>query len=317
MIWTEIKIKTTPEAEEAISNIFYDAGIEGVVIESPNDIMIMKNSKIKWDYIDENFLEMDPKISFIKGYLSETENSEDVIFKILNKIKTLPGCGLDPGECELTITEVNQEDWANSWKKYYKPSRVGNNFIIKPTWENYNHKKEDIVIEIDPGMAFGSGLHETTQLCIGNLEQYVKKDDIVIDIGCGSGILALAAGKLQCKKVIAVDLDSMAVKVARENIEKNGMEDIIEVREGDLMDVISEKADVIVANILAEVIVVLTKQIIPYLKEGGIFISSGIILNKIDDVVNSVIGSGFEVVEIENMGEWASVVARYGADTNA
>ncbi|MFZ7130725.1 MAG: 50S ribosomal protein L11 methyltransferase [Eubacteriales bacterium] len=317
MIWTEVQIKTTPEAEEAVSNIFYEVGVEGVVIESPNDILIMKNSKVKWDYIDEDFIEMDPQTCIVKGYLNETENSKEMIMNILDRIKELPACGLNPGECELTITEVNQEDWANSWKKYYKPLKVGNHFVIKPTWESYYKNIEDIVIEIDPGMAFGSGLHETTQLCIGNLEQYVKTGDTVIDIGCGSGILALAAGKLQCKKVVGVDLDSMAVKVARENIEKNNLQSIIEVREGDLLDVIHEKADVIIANIFAEVIINLTTQIKPYLKVGGIFISSGIIINKIDDVVQCVVDNGFEIIEVEQLGEWVSVVARLGESKNA
>jgi len=311
MKWIEVQIKTTPEAEEAVSNIFYEEGAEGVVIESPNDMLIMKNNNpLNWDYYDEALLEMDPLSSIIKGYLSETTNHSEKINDILMRIKTLPSCGLDPGSCELTITEVNQEDWSNSWKKYYKPVKVGNKFVIKPTWESYYKEDGDLVIEIDPGMAFGSGLHETTQLCIGNLEQYVKSGDVLIDIGCGSGILALAAGKLKCKKVIAVDLDSMAVKVARENVEKNHLENLIEVREGDLMDVIHEQADVIVANILAGVIINLATQIKPYLKVGGLFISSGIILDKLDEVVDNVTAEGFEIVEIEQLNDWASVVAR-------
>lgn len=316
MIWTEVTIKTTPEAEEAISNIFYEAGADGVVIESPNDVLIMQNSKIKWDYFDDS-IEIDPEVSIIKGYLNETEDVQESIIQILERIKTLPSCGLNPGDCELTITEVNQEDWANSWKKYYKPTRIGNNFIIKPTWETYYKKNDDLIIEIDPGMAFGSGLHETTQLCISNLEQYVKKGDVVIDIGCGSGILALAAGRLQCKKVIAVDLDSMAVKVAKENVELNNLQHIIEVREGDLTDVVHEKADVIVANILAEVIINLSTLIKPHLKKGGTFISSGIILDKIDDVVKYLDSNGFDIVEVEQSGEWASVVSRLGESPDA
>ncbi|NTW72457.1 MAG: 50S ribosomal protein L11 methyltransferase [Eubacteriaceae bacterium] len=311
MKWIEVQIKTTPEAEEAVSNIFYEEGAEGVVIESPSDMMIMKsNIPLSWDFSDESLLGMDPDLSIIKGYLNETIDYNEAINRILDRLKTLPSCGLEPGSCELTITEVNQEDWSNSWKKYYKPVRLGNKIVIKPTWENYYKNDDDLIIEMDPGMAFGSGLHETTQLCIENLEQYVKAGDVVIDIGCGSGILALAAGKLKCKKVIAVDLDSMAVQVARENVEKNNLTEIIEVREGDLLDVVHEKADVIIANILAEVIINLTTQIKPYLKEKGLFISSGIILNKLDEVVDNILNSGFEIVEIEELNEWASVVAR-------
>ncbi|MPW27094.1 50S ribosomal protein L11 methyltransferase [Alkalibaculum sp. M08DMB] len=310
MIWTEVQIKTTPEAEEAISNIFYEAGIAGVVIESPNDLLILKNKEIIWDYYDESLIKVDSNLSIIKGYIDETEEAQEIIYEILSNIKKLPSYGIDPGSSELTITKVNQEDWANSWKKYYKPVKIGNHFIIKPTWENYFKSDDDIVIEIDPGMAFGSGLHETTQLCIENLEKYVKPGDVLIDIGCGSGILALAAGNLNCEKIIAVDLDSMAVKIAKENVENNNLQSIIEVREGDLLDVIHEEADVIIANILADVIINLSTQIRPFLKNNGVFISSGIILSKVDQVVESLRSTGFENIEVERLGEWAAVVAR-------
>lgn len=313
MKWIEVQIKTTPEAEEAVANIFYEEGAQGVVIESPSDMLILKqDNPLQWDYFDENLLEMDPETVIIKGYLDETTDYKEKINDILARMKTLPACGLNPGGCELSITEVNQEDWSNSWKKYYKPVRVGSHFIVKPTWESYAQEEDDLVIDMDPGMAFGSGLHETTQLCITNLEQYVKPGDVVIDIGCGSGILALAAGKLKCKKVIAVDLDSMAVQVARENVELNQMEGIIEVREGNLMDVVEEEADVLVANIFAEVIVSLTDQIRPYLKEGGLFISSGIILDRLDMVKEKLESEGFEVMEVETFHDWASVVAKKG-----
>ncbi|HCX65700.1 MAG TPA: 50S ribosomal protein L11 methyltransferase [Eubacteriaceae bacterium] len=311
MKWMEVQMKTTPEAEEAVSNIFYEEGAQGVVIESPDELLILKrNNPLSWDFYDENLVEMDPNTVIIKAYLDETSPVNAIVERIVNRAKDLPSCGLDPGTCELTLTEVNQDDWSNAWKKYYKPVRVGEKFIIKPTWETYSKKNEDLVIEMDPGMAFGSGLHETTKLCMTNLEKYVSKDDVLIDIGCGSGILSLAAGKLSCKKVIAVDLDAMAVKVAKENVHQNELDEVIEVREGDLMDVIEEEADVIVANILAEVIMDLTKQVKPYLKKGGIFISSGIITEKLDDLLAHIEKEGFDILEVEHMNDWVSIVSK-------
>ena len=311
MIWTEIKIKSTPESEEAISNILYEAGADGVVIESPNDLSILKNKEVLWDYIDDDLMNMDPEISIIKGYINETENIKEAIAQIKSRIDQLPSFGLNTGNVETTITEVDQDDWENSWKQYYKPTLIGEHFVIKPSWESYASQEGDMVIEIDPGMAFGSGLHETTQLCIINLEKCVKEGDVVFDIGCGSGILSLAAANLNSEKVIGVDVDSLAVQVAKENAVNNGLAQIIDVRQGDLLDVVHEKADVIVANILAEIIVKLAHQIKPCLKDKGIFISSGIILSKVELVVDSLLENGFEIIEIQRMGEWAAVMARY------
>ena len=311
MIWTEIKIKSTPESEEAISNILYEAGADGVVIESPNDLSVLKNKEVLWDYIDDDLINMDPEVSIIKGYINETENVKEAIAQIKKRIDQLPSFGLNTGNVETTVTEVDQEDWENSWKQYYKPTLIGQHFIIKPSWEPYISQEGDLIIEMDPGMAFGSGLHETTQLCIINLEKHVKEGDIVFDIGCGSGILSLAAANLNCKKVIGVDVDSLAVQVAKENAIHNRLDKIIDVRQGDLLDVVDEKADVIVANILAEVIVKLADQIKPCLKENGIFISSGIILSKVELVVDSLLSNGFEIIEVQRMGEWAAIMAQY------
>ena len=311
MIWTEIKIKSTPESEEAISNILYEAGADGVVIESPNDLSILKNKEVLWDYIDDDLLNMDPEVAIIKGYINETENVKEAIAHIKNRIDQLPSFGLNTGNVETTITEVDQDDWENSWKQYYKPTLIGKHFIIKPSWEPYTSQDGDMVIEMDPGMAFGSGLHETTQLCMINLEKHVKEEDVVFDIGCGSGILSLAAANLNCKKVIGVDVDPLAVQVAKENAVHNHLDKIIDVRQGNLLDVVDEKADVIVANILAEIIIKLADQIKPCLKDNGIFISSGIILSKVELVVDGLLSNGFEILEVQRMGEWAAIMAQY------
>ena len=211
-----------------------------------------------------------------------------------------------------TKLSVKEEDWANNWKQYYKPTRIGDNIVIKPEWEDYEAGENDLVIRMDPGMAFGTGSHETTSMCIVNLEKYVNKDSTVFDIGCGSGILGIVAAKLGAKDVVGIDIDAVAVKVAKENISKNGVDKVMVAMEGNLADDMDKdkKADIVVANIIADIIVILAKDVKSFLKEGGIFISSGIILAKIDEVVASLEENGFEIVSVEKKGEWACVIAR-------
>ncbi|MDO4287710.1 MAG: 50S ribosomal protein L11 methyltransferase [Eubacterium sp.] len=311
MTWLEVQIETTMEAEEAIVNLFYEVGAKGVVIESTENLMMLKEDPTV-NYIDESILNMDPDASIIRGYFNEELDCDECIHQLLTGIKKLPSYGLDPGSCELSITEVEEDDWANSWKKYYKPTKVGKRIVIKPTWEEYEAKEDEIIVNMDPGMAFGTGTHETTKLCVTRLEEYVKPGDLVLDIGCGTGILAMIAAELGCRKVIGVDLDPVAVKVARENIAMNGLDDKIEIREGNLVEVIAEdeKAEIIVANILAEAIIELADMVIPFLKQGGTFITSGIINDRLEAVLEKLNAVGFEILNIEQMGEWNAVSAR-------
>lgn len=311
MTWLEVQIATTLEAEEAVVNLFYETGAKGVVIESTENLMMLKEDPTV-NYIDESILNMDPNASIVRGYFNEELDCDECIHQLLTGIKKLPSYGLDPGSCELSITEVEEDDWANSWKKYYKPTKVGKRIVIKPTWEEYEAKEDEIIVNMDPGMAFGTGTHETTQLCVTRLEEYVKPGDMVLDIGCGTGILSMIAAELGCEKVIGVDLDPVAVKVAQDNIEMNGLSDKIEIREGNLVEVIdaAEKADIIVANILAEAIIELSGMIIPFLKKNGVFIASGIINDRLEAVLDQLNQEGFEILNIEQMGEWNSVSSR-------
>ena len=315
MTWLEVQIETTMEAEEAIVNLFYEAGAQGVVIESTENLMMLKEDPTV-NYIDESILNMDPDASIIRGYFNEELDCDECIHQLLTGIKKLPSYGLDPGSCELSITEMEEDDWANSWKKYYKPTKVGKRIVIKPTWEDYTAKDDEIIVNMDPGMAFGTGTHETTQLCVTKLEDYVHPGDLVLDIGCGTGILSIIAAELGCGRVIGVDLDPVAVKVARENIELNGFSDKIEIREGNLVEVIAEdeQADLIVANILAEAIIELADMIIPFLKKDGVFIASGIINDRLEAVLAKLETVGFEILNIEQMGEWNAVAARLSAE---
>ncbi|MBC3797407.1 50S ribosomal protein L11 methyltransferase [Acetobacterium tundrae] len=309
MFWKEVQITTTLEAEEAVVNAFYEAGAQGVAIQTLQDVLLIQQDP-KVNFVDESLLEMDPNVSIIRGYFSEVDDTEKALDQLIAAVKTLPACGLDPGDCELMITEIEEDDWANSWKKFYKPTKVGKSIVIKPTWEEYEPEKDEIVINIDPGMAFGTGTHETTQLCAIKLEEYIKPGDVVLDIGCGTGVLSLIAGKLKAKKVVAVDFDTLAVRIARENAELNDLGDMVEIREGNLLDVIDGEADVIVANILAAAIVELSGIIRPYLKENGIFISSGIIIDRLVDVLVALEAENFKILFVQQMGEWVGVVAQ-------
>ena len=311
MLWNEVQIKTTLEAEEAIVELFYEAGAKGVVVESADNLILVQNDPTV-NYIDESLLNMDPDTSIIKGYFSEELSLDDCTHQLFTHIKKLPEFGLNPGSCDVTITQMQDEDWENSWKQYYKPTKIGKNIVIKPTWEDYEASEEDIIINMDPGMAFGTGTHETTQICVEALEQVVENGDKVVDIGCGTGILSIVAAELGSKEVVAVDMDPLAVRIANENVELNQKSDYIDVRLGNLVDVLTmdDQADVIVANILAEAIVILSEQVGPFLKSEGYFISSGIINERLEMVLEALNKNGFKVESIKNMGEWNGVIAK-------
>lgn len=309
--WIEVTIKTTTEAVEPITNILYEQGAGGAVIEDPKDFLFQKKNELDWDYVEEEVFKKNEEESvLIKTYVSEEKNVMEFVEIIKQKVLGLKDFGIDIGEGSVSLDQVNEADWANAWKAYYKPTKVGQRVVVKPTWEDYTMQEGDLIIELDPGMAFGTGTHETTSMCIRELEKYVNKDSKVFDIGCGSGILAIAAAKLGAKEVIAVDLDEVAVKVAKENVIENKVEENVSVMHGNLTDVIKDKADVIVANIIADIIKILAKDVQNFMKEDAIFISSGIILDKVEEVKESLIENGFEIVEIQKLGEWSAIVSK-------
>ncbi len=310
MEWMEITIKTTTEATEAVANILYDAGVKGVVIEDPKDFDFINQDHKLWDYVDEELYDFDYEGALIKGYLPKTEGIADEIQLIKHSIAYLPHYGLDIGVGSVETKEVQDEDWSNNWKQYYKPTKIGKNIVIKPEWEVYQPKPEEIIIEMNPGMAFGTGTHETTAMCTEALEEVVTKEDLVYDIGCGSGILGIVAAKLGAKKVIAVDLDEVAVKVARENVEKNQVEDQVLVYHGNLMDNIDQKGDIILVNIIADVIITMAPDFQDYLKPTGTLITSGIILDKIEPVKKALNAHNIVVYKTVEKGEWAALYGR-------
>ena len=307
--WIEVRVITKSEALEPISGIFYGLDCKGVAIEDPEDILGREQGPLTWDFADINVLEHKGKFAVVKGYFSEEDNIDEIIAYINKKVEEIKSLGIDVGEGKVEFEKMYEEDWANNWKKYYKPSKVGEKIVVKPIWEEYEVKDEELVVELDPGMAFGTGEHETTRMCIQALEKYVQKDSTVFDVGCGSGILAIAAAKLGAKLAVGVDLDPVAVESAKENVGFNNI-DNIEILHGNLIEVIDGKADIVVANIIAEIICILTEDVSRVIKPNGYFITSGIIHGRVEMVTNKLEECGFEVVKVNKDGEWNCIIAK-------
>ncbi|WP_040211350.1 50S ribosomal protein L11 methyltransferase [Clostridium polynesiense] len=306
--WIEIKVITSSEALEPVAGIFYGMDCKGVAIEDPQDILDREQGPLTWDFADINILEYGAEAAVIKAYFSEDEKIEDIVSNIKSKLEDIKTEGIDIGEGRVLYALVKEEDWANNWKKYYKPTNIGKSIVIKPIWEEYSASESEKVVELDPGMAFGTGTHETTKMCIEALENTVKENSVIYDIGTGSGILAIVAAELGAKEVLGVDLDPVAVDSAIENVKYNNL-DNIRIIQGNLVDVVEGQADIVVANIIAEIICVLVDDVKKVLKPGGTFISSGIIHERREMVTNKLINSGFEVVKTDKDGEWNCITA--------
>lgn len=310
MKWSEISIHTTNEAVEPIANILYEAGASGIVIEDSFDL-----NKEHPDQYGEMY-ELNPddfpeEGVIVKAYLPVNSFLGETVEQIKSAINNLISFNIDIGKNKVTISEVQEEEWATAWKKYYHPVKISSKFTIVPTWEEYEPVSSDeLIIELDPGMAFGTGTHPTTVMSIQALEQTVKKGDIVYDVGTGSGVLSIASALLGAKHILALDLDDVAVESAKSNIELNNVQDQIIVKQNNLLNSITEPADVIVANILAEIIVRFTDDAYRLVKDGGYFITSGIINQKRQEVEDKILSSGFTIVETLKMEDWVTIIAK-------
>ena len=307
--WIEVRVITKSEALEPVSGIFYSLDCKGVAIEDPEDILGREQGPLTWDFADINVLEHKGKVAVVKAYFAEEDNIEEILGYVNEKLVELKEMGIDLGEAKVEHEKMYEEDWANTWKQYYKPSKVGEKIVVKPIWEEYEEKEGELVVNLDPGMAFGTGTHETTRMCIQALEKYVKEESTVFDVGCGSGILSIAAAKLGAKLAVGVDLDPVAVESSIENVGYNNLNNI-EILHGNLVEVIDGKADIVVANILAEIICILTDDVKRVMKDGGVFITSGIIHDRVDMVCEKLEATGFEVIEKNRDGEWNCIVAK-------
>ncbi|GAS83123.1 50S ribosomal protein L11 methyltransferase [Paenibacillus amylolyticus] len=321
MLWHELTIHTTEEAVEMISNFLHEAGAGGVSIEESGTLN-KKRDTTYGELYDVPLNDIPEGFAVIKGYFSEGTDMVALQSEVHPRIEELSEFGIDTGEVRYETRTVDENDWATAWKQYFKPVRVSERLTIKPTWEEYTPESPDEkIIELDPGMAFGTGTHPTTSLCLRTLETVIQGGEEVIDVGTGSGILAIGAIKLGAKHVLALDLDPVAVISARENVELNGLEQQITVKESDLLSVLGSQdpalgvqlpVKVVVANILAEIILLFVDDVYNALESGGTYIVSGIWKNKEQVVHDALVASGFEVSAIHRDEDWLAFVARKG-----
>ncbi len=307
MNWLEIAVHVPHEGIDMVSNIFDELGAGGVVIEDPALISRYIEANI-WDHYYFPPEVLNRPMPMVKAYLPEGPELEDKLVLLQERLAGLP-LGSAP---KVETARVAEEDWATAWMAYYKPVEIGRKLAVKPSWEEYTPPDGRVVLELDPGMAFGCGNHPTTTMCMEFLEGIIKGGETVADVGTGTGILAITSAKLGAARVFAVDLDEVAVNVARENVRLNKVEDKVEVLHGNLLDQVNRPVDIVIANIVANVIIVLAPDVLRILKPGGIFITSGIIRNRAEEVKEKLEQTGFKVLERKEDGEWVSYLSVWG-----
>lgn len=310
--WLEVSVKVKHEAEEVTAEILREAGARnGVVIEDPVLYETVRQS-LPFELCDPLPEETDFTVVTVTAYYPEDEKLKSrlqcIELELAAAEKRIGRFCIGP----TLFREVSETDWSDEWKQYFHVTRVGKHIVVKPSWETYEAEAGDVVLELDPGMAFGTGTHPTTCLVLEAMEKIIRPGGTVFDVGTGSGILAMTAAKLGAKDIKAVDIDGVAVRTARENIARAGLADCIEVKQGDLLCGTEGKADVIVANILADIIILLLPDIPGKLKEGGLFFASGIIENYQDAVTEAAKKAGLRVKEVTRIKDWVGLLMEKG-----
>lgn len=321
MDWIKVSIYTTSEGIEPLSGRLYQLGITGLEIEDEQDFKdFLENNKQYWDYVDEDLIKEKEGETEVIAYVSDNAAGHEMLMAIKNTVAELKQLDIDNefGRLEIAVDNMCEEDWANNWKKYFHPLKVGEKILIKPEWEETDNPDGRIVFSVNPGMSFGTGSHYTTQLCIENLEKFIDKNTKVLDLGCGSGILSIIALLLGAESAFAVDIDPNAVDIAYQNAERNNIDKTkYTVKAGDIItdtslqnEIAENKYDVVVANIVADVIIALAPKAKEYMKENGVFITSGIIEDRVDDVKKALESCGFVIDSIKQRKDWVSIVCR-------
>ena len=310
MEWKEITLTTSHEALDAGANLFFEVGAQGVVIEDPY-VLDRYIREDLWDYYDLPLALIAEDCVVIKGYLPADESFGGRIDSFEEKLKWLQQCFPDC-PADFSTKEINDEDWASSWKQFYKTSKIGSRVVVKPEWEEYTPAEGEIVIEMDPGAAFGTGTHGTTIMCVQLLEKYLVPGQMVFDVGCGSGILSVVAAKLGASFVFARDIDPAAVHATRKNADLNRVTPLVEAEAGNYLNEVPGKAHLIVCNIVSDAIIEFSPQAFERLLPGGRFIISGIIADRSEEVKERILASGFSVLEIAARDELVAMAAQKG-----
>lgn len=316
MNWTEVVITTNTEGIEPITGLLLNLGITGVQIENPDDFNeFLEGTETYWDYVDESLMHLKEGDTKMTIYIPENVQGAETLSALKQALPTL---GNQYGSLEINLKNVCEEDWENNWKKFFKPFNVGNSILIKPTWEKTDNPENRKILEIDPGSSFGTGTHETTKLCLEALERIIKTNDSVLDLGCGSGILSIGAHLLGAKDLTMVDIDLNSVRVAKENLLQNNINEQSFtahcgniITDEKLRQTLSDKKyNVVVANIVADVLKAMSGYFADFVDENGTLVISGIISERCDEVVDTVTEKGFYVENSYEEGEWSCVVLK-------
>lgn len=312
MDWIELTVHTTTQGAEVVSEALMLSGATGTMVEDRADIPDPDKPNGYWEIIDPKLIDSLPEDVQVHAWFEPDATFQERLQALRSQLdmnrRLAPE--VDLGTLAIDTVNVKDEDWSEVWKQFYKPFRAGKSLVVKPTWEPYAPKPGDRVIEIDPGMAFGSGTHETTGMCLELLEEAVHGGERVIDVGTGSGILAIGAALLGAKDVLAIDIDPTAVKVARENVAHNHLEQTVTTLEGNLLEKVDAQCEVCVANIIADVICMFAAPLNDHIIPGGLFICSGIIKEREQDVTGALLAAGYTILDIRRKGEWVAMISR-------
>lgn len=311
MDWIELTVHTTTAGSDLVSEALIAQGATGTMVEDRADVPDPDKPNGYWEIIDPHLIDTMPEDVVVHAWFEPDASFPDKRRALAERLDALrANAPFSLGTLRVGAENVHDEDWSEVWKRFYKPFRAGKKLVVKPTWEQYDPQPGDQVIEIDPGMAFGSGTHETTGMCLELLEDALRGGERVIDVGTGSGILAIGAALLGAKDVLAIDIDYTAVRVAKENIAHNHLENRVRAVEGNLLEKTDAQCDLCVANIIADVICLFAEPLNSHIRPGGLFICSGIIKERENDVRKALLAASYTLLEVRRKGEWVAMLAR-------
>ena len=310
MEWIELIVHTTTEGTDSVSAVLLEAGATGTMIEDRADIPDPNQPHGIWEIIDPNLLLNMPEDVLVHAWFEKSPSLSAVIASVSSRLSLMGKKQYIYGTLQMETRSVDDQGWTDTWKQYFKPFYATKHLVIKPTWEPFSPEPEDRVLEIDPGMAFGSGTHETTGMCLTLLEECISGGEEIIDVGTGSGILAIGAAMLGAGRVLAVDIDPDAVKVAAENVSHNQVDHIVTVQQGNLLDRVSAVCDICVANIISDVIISFARPLVSHIRPEGLFICSGIVNVRSEEVAYALREAGYDILKHITRGEWTAFLSR-------